>query len=127
MTGKCLLVVDDDPVSREITMLAIEMVPGWRALAAGSGHEAITIAERDHPDAILLDVWMPGMDGPDVVSVLRARPGSREVPIILLTASTGDSEVARLGALPVAGMVIKPFSPRSLPGTIRQLLGWAAP
>jgi CheY-like chemotaxis protein len=112
---------------REIIVLAIEMVPGWYALAAGSGTEAITVAGRERPDAILLDVRMPGMDGPEVVSRLRAGSETREVPVILLSASDRSDEVARLRALPVSGIVRKPFSPGSFPGVICRLLGWAGP
>ena len=120
-----LLVVDDDEVTREITMLAIERAPGWQARPAASAEEALAAVGQERPDAVLLDVRMPGMSGPELVGVLRTSGGTRDLPVILLTASSGDREMAQLRELPVSGVLRKPYDPLTLPDVIATLLGWA--
>jgi len=74
------------------------------------------------PDAILLDVMMPGMDGPAVLERLKADPGTAGIPVVFLTAKAMASEVSRLRGLGAAGVLTKPFDPVSLAGQIRAIL-----
>jgi CheY-like chemotaxis protein len=121
-----VLVVDDEPDIRAIASFALERLAGWRVSTAGSGHEAVRLAAAEPPDAVVLDVMMPGMDGPDTVAALEAGQATRGVPVVLLTAKVRAGELDRLSALPVAGVLSKPFDPVALAGQLRAILGWDA-
>ena len=119
-----VLVVDDDDMLREVAKVALEMVAGWQVSTAGSGLEAQQIALAEHPDALLLDVMMPGMDGPSTVLALRQDPATRDIPVIFLTAKVGGGGHAQWDHLDVAGVIPKPFDPMTLPAEVARLLGW---
>jgi len=119
-----VLIVDDEPDLREITRLALERVAGWTVTVAASGPEALERAAADQPEAILLDVMMPGMDGPETARHLAADPLTADIPILLLTAKALSSELAALATAPVAGILRKPFDPMRLAIQIEELLGW---
>jgi CheY-like chemotaxis protein len=120
-----VLIVDDEDAIREIARLAMEAVGGHEVTTASSGLEALDRATADPPDAVLLDVMMPGLDGPATVTRLRADPRTRDVDIILLTAKVQASEVARFRRLPgVVGVIAKPFDPMTLPAQVAEILGW---
>jgi CheY-like chemotaxis protein len=123
--GRRVLIVDDEDAIREIARLAMEEVGGHVVTTASSGVEALDRATADPPDAVLLDVMMPGLDGPGTVSRLRADPRTRDVDVILLTAKVQPSEVARFHQLAgVVGVIAKPFDPMTLPAQVAEILGW---
>jgi CheY-like chemotaxis protein len=119
-----VLVVDDDAMLREVAKVALEMVGGWQVSTADSGLEAQRIALTEHPDALLLDVMMPGMDGPSTVVALRQDPATQDIPVIFLTAKVGGGGHAQWDHLDVAGVIPKPFDPMTLPAEVARLLGW---
>jgi CheY-like chemotaxis protein len=119
-----VLVVDDDDMLREVAKVSLEMVGGWEVLTAGSGSEACEVAVRERPDALLLDVMMPGMDGPSTVVALRGEPVTRDIPVIFLTAKVGGDGHQQWEHLDVSGVIPKPFDPMSLPAEVARLLGW---
>lgn len=119
-----VLVVDDDPLLREVAKAALEMVGGWSVLTAGSGSEAQTVASTEQPDALLLDVMMPGMDGPSTVQALQEDSSTRDIPVIFLTAKVGGQGSEDWAGLPVIGVIPKPFDPMTLPTEVARLLGW---
>jgi CheY-like chemotaxis protein len=119
-----VLVVDDDEMLREVAKMSLEMIGGWEVLTAGSGSEARDVALREHPDALLLDVMMPGMDGPSTVVALREDPATRDIPVIFLTAKVGGDGYRQWDHLDVSGVIPKPFDPMSLPAEVARLLGW---
>jgi CheY-like chemotaxis protein len=122
---KTVLIIDDDDDIREVAQLSIELGAGWRVLAAASGVDGASLAAAEHPDAILLDVMMPGLDGPATLERLQSIAATRSIPVIFLTAKARASERERLASLAVAGVLSKPFDPVSLPGQIADLLGWS--
>ena len=122
--AKRILVIDDEDNVREVTIMSLEIMGGWETLAASSGIEGIQIAEREQPDAILLDVMMPGMDGPTTFRTLQDNEKTRDIPVILLTAKVQSADRARFSSLGVAGVISKPFDPASLPGNVTDMLGW---
>ncbi len=125
MSKRRLLVVDDDDAIREIAQISLQMIGGWETLTAASGTEAITRAAQEQPDAILLDVMMPGLDGPATLARLQDQPATRDITVILLTAKVQPAERARFTALPgVSGVIAKPFDPEQLPGQVADLAGW---
>jgi CheY-like chemotaxis protein len=122
MHGLTILVIDDDPDIRRMAALSLSRIGGFRVELASGGVEALEIAAREPPDAILLDVSMPGMDGPTTLAALRRLPLVARVPVIFFTATSSETEIDRLLSLGAAGVVDKPFDVASLPGTIRDIL-----
>ncbi len=121
---KRILVVDDEDDIREVAAMSLEMVGGWKVITAVSGAEAIAKAEAEQPDAILLDVMMPDMDGPTTFGKLRESPKTRDIPVILLTAKIQAMDKRKLAELGVTGILPKPFDPMTLPDAVASTLGW---
>jgi CheY-like chemotaxis protein len=119
-----ILLVDDDEMIREVAELSLSRIGGYDVTTAASGEEAITLATADPPDAILLDVMMPGLDGPETFERLQAQPATRAVPVVLLTAKLQMRERQRWQDLGVVGVLGKPFDPLRLPTDVAALLGW---
>jgi DNA-binding response OmpR family regulator len=113
-----VLLVDDDSKIRELLRLYVER-EGHRTLAAADGEMAVATALRAKPDLVVLDVMLPGLDGFEVARRIRE---SSDVPILLLTARSGDSDKVVGLDLGADDYVVKPFSPRELMARIRALL-----
>ncbi len=126
MSQKHILLVDDEDDIREVAGISLEAVGGWRISSASSGTEGIAKAVSERPDAILLDVMMPGIDGPTTYGRLQAEPSTREIPVILLTAKAQGADLRHFEALGVAGVLTKPFDPMSLPEQVADVLAGAA-
>lgn len=118
------MVVDDEDHIREIAATSLEIVGGWTVVTAGSGAEALLKAENESPDAILLDVMMPEMDGPSVFKALRNREETRSIPVILLTAKVQAAEREQFSDLGVDAVLAKPFDPMTLHQEVAAALGW---
>lgn len=119
-----VLVVDDDPLLREVAKASLEMVGGWEVLTASSGAEAVEVALREHPDAMLLDVMMPGQDGPSTLVELRTDAATRDLPVIFLTAKAGGEGRDEWKNTDASGVIGKPFDPMTLSAEVSRLLGW---
>jgi len=122
MSQKHILLVDDEDDIREVAGISLEAVGGWQVSSANCGREGIEKARAERPDAILLDVMMPDIDGPTTFARLQADPGTRDIPVILLTAKAQSVDRQRFEALGVAGMLTKPFDPMELPGQVAAIL-----
>ncbi len=121
---RTVLVIDDEDDIREVAQVSLEALGGWNVLTASSGSQGIERATSDQPDAILLDVMMPGMDGPTTFQKLQAEEGTRGIPVIFLTAKVQAADRQRFADLGVAGVIAKPFDPMTLAGDIAALLRW---
>lgn len=119
--ARTLLIIDDEPDIREIVEMLLTD-DGWTVLQAASGAAGLALARQAQPDAILLDVMMPVLDGPATLAQLQAHPATARIPVIFLTAKAQCSEIERLRSLGAAGVLIKPFDPMQLPAQIAQLL-----
>jgi len=119
-----VLIVDDEDDIREVAEISLEMVAGWKVLTARSGGEGLRIARADQPDAILLDVMMPDMDGPTTFQQLQADPAIRHIPVVLLTAKLQPADRMRFAELGVAGVLVKPFDPLELASQVAKALHW---
>src|SRR3989304_8767463 len=106
MAGKKVLVVDDDVKTVELVKLYLNR-DGYRVVTAFSGNEALRLAREHHPDLIVLDLMLPGINGLDICRVLRAES---DVPIIMLTALTTDDDRLKGLDLGADDYVSKPFS-----------------
>lgn len=124
MKEKRILVIDDEDDIREVAQLSLEMVGGWKALAASSGQNGLALALTEQPNAILLDVMMPDMDGPTTFHQLQANPATKHIPVILLTAKVLSTDRHRWSDLGVTGIIAKPFDPMSLANQVADTLGW---
>ena len=117
-----ILLVDDEDDIREVAALSLETVGGWRVSSARDGSSGVAMACAERPDAILLDVMMPGLDGAATVQRLRADSRTRDIPVIFLTAKTQAADRRRFAALGVAGTLTKPFDPMTLAEQIAAIL-----
>jgi CheY-like chemotaxis protein len=119
-----ILVVDDDDAARHAAALSLQMTTGWEVFEAYCGAQAIESATLEQPDAILLDVMMPAMDGPAMLAKLRTTRATSHIPIVLLTAKVQAVNNGSLAHLPVAGILLKPFDPLRLASQVAGALGW---
>ncbi|HEY9628706.1 MAG TPA: response regulator [Coleofasciculaceae cyanobacterium] len=124
MTTRRILIVDDEDRIREVVRVCLVKLAKWDAMTAASGVEAIQTALVEQPDAILLDISMPGMDGIETFQQLQANPQTQAIPVIFLTAKVQPVEQAEYRQLGAAGLIVKPFDPVQLAQEISQLLGW---
>ena len=120
-----VLIVDDDDGIREVAKMSLELVAGWHVTTATTGIDGIAAARAEPPDGILLDVMMPGLDGPAPLAALRADGDSGAIPVIFLTAKVQASERTRFAGLDVAGLIAKPFDPMTLHTQVADFFGWS--
>ena len=125
MSQKHILLVDDEDDIREVAGISLEAVGGWQVSRAASGVEGIAKALAERPDAILLDVMMPGIDGPTTFKRLQVDPQTRGIPVILLTAKAQAADRDRFAKLGVAGVLTKPFDPMALSDQVAAILAGA--
>jgi len=114
-----ILYVEDEEDIRMVGEMALADVGGFEVKCCASGAEAIAAAPGFAPDLFVLDVMMPGMDGPTVLKALRGVPSLALVPAIFMTAKIMPGEVAGLKAAGALDVVPKPFDPMTLPDEIR--------
>ena len=119
-----ILIIDDEDDIREIAALALEATAGWQVFTASSGVEGVAIATAEHPDAILMDVMMPGVDGPTTFRSMQQNPLIAHIPVLLLTAKVQGVDQRRFASLGVAAILFKPFDPLTLASQISEALGW---
>lgn len=118
-----ILYVEDEPDIQAVAKLALEMVGGYQVMICGGGQEALDNVSGFAPDLILLDVMMPGMDGPTTLQKLRADPATAAIPVIFLTAKVQPPEVAQYQELGALNVIAKPFDPMTLAEQVRQIWG----
>ena len=115
-----ILVIDDDDFVRMLTRVSLSKVGGMDVTEASSGPEGLVAAAQNRPDVILLDVMMPGMDGPATFNALQATTSTAGIPVIFLTAKAMPSEQARLSELGAIAVFTKPFDPLTLSTEVRR-------
>lgn len=116
-----ILLVDDEADIRTVTKLALEAVGGMTVETCATGAEAAKHARAFEPDLILLDVMMPGMDGPETFQALRENPKTAPIPVIFFTAKTQKADISNLMALGAIGVMAKPFDPMLIADNIRKI------
>lgn len=124
MAARRILVIDDDDGIREVAQMSLEMVGGHDVLTAASGRDGIARAREERPDAILLDVMMPDLDGPATFRRLQADPATCDIPVILLTAKLQPGGRSPITDLDVRAVLSKPFDPMKLADQVGEILGW---
>ncbi|MCU0547015.1 MAG: response regulator [Oscillatoriaceae cyanobacterium Prado104] len=124
MTAKSILVIDDEKNLCSVIQACLESLGGWRVLIAREASEGLLLAETQLPDAILLDVMMPDMDGVTLFKALQGKAATRGIPVILLTAKVQSLDLSEFSELGVAGVIAKPFDPLMLAQQVADILGW---
>jgi CheY-like chemotaxis protein len=119
-----ILIIDDEDDIREVAALSLETVAGWQVSTASCGAEGILAAIAEKPDAILMDVMMPAMDGPTTFKEMQKSAEIAHIPVILLTAKVQGVDQRRFAGLGVAAVLFKPFDPLLLADEISTALGW---
>jgi CheY-like chemotaxis protein len=119
-----ILIIDDEDDIREVAALSLETVAGWDVVTANCGAQGLLRAVEHQPDAVLLDVMMPGMDGPTTFREIRKNPATAQIPVILLTAKVQSNDQRRFADLGVNAILFKPFDPLTLAQQISDALGW---
>ncbi len=120
--AKRILIIDDERDIREVATASLELVGGFEVLQEASGSAGLAAALREGPDAILLDIMMPEMDGYETLRRLKQDERLRSIPVVLLTAKV---QASMAKPAEVAGILWKPFDPMLLPGQIATLMGWS--
>jgi two-component system alkaline phosphatase synthesis response regulator PhoP len=121
MAGAKILVVDDEPFIVELVKFNLESA-GYEVITASDGHEALKLIEKEHPDLIILDIMLPGIDGMEICRALRFKRETRDIPVILLTAKTGEIDKVLGLEMGADDYITKPFSPRELVARVRAVL-----
>ena len=124
MATRRVLIIDDEEDIRQVAALSLETIAGWDVVTASSGAEGMLMAASEKPDAILLDVMMPQMDGPTTFKQMQLDPAISHIPVLLLTAKVQGVDRRRFASLGVAAVLFKPFDPLTLSEQIATALGW---
>ncbi len=117
-----ILFVEDDPDIQVVATMALESLGGFAVVSCGSGAEALSRFGEVSPDLVLLDVMMPGMDGPATLEALRRLPAGG-VPVVFMTARVQAHEIARYREMGAADVIAKPFDPMTLAETVQAIWG----
>lgn len=118
-----ILYVEDDPDIQAIAVMVLDAISGFTLEPCSSGNEALTKAVAFGPDLVLLDVMMPGMDGPETFLALRKMPELASTPVVFMTAKVQPQEVQGYLDLGAVGVIAKPFDPMTLADQLREI--WA--
>jgi DNA-binding response OmpR family regulator len=123
MPRKLLLIEDEDDI-REVTRVSLLLTQGWTVITANGGADGARLALEMEPEAILLDVMMPRVDGPSTLRLLQQQEATRSIPVIFLTAKVQAADRQRFLQLGVRGIIHKPFDPLILGQAIKDILSW---
>lgn len=120
---RIVLVIDDDPDIRAVAKTSLELVGGFRVILADSGQHGVAIAHDNPPDAIILDLMMPDLDGRNTLAQLKGDSETATIPVIMLTAKV-QADKRELVGRGAAGVLAKPFDPMQLSAQVCEILGW---
>ena len=117
-----ILIIEDDEDVRCVAGLSLRLIGGLQVLEAAGGKEGLEIAARERPDAILLDLLMPEMDGSQTITALKANPSTADIPVVFLTTRTLSSDSSKMRSLGAAGILHKPFDPMTLSSQLQEII-----
>jgi DNA-binding response OmpR family regulator len=118
---KQILVVDDEKQLISLVKLHLDMA-GYDVLTVSDGERALSVAAKEHPDLIILDLMLPKIDGWEVCRMLRSDKDTADIPVIMLTARTETESVLKGFECGADDYVTKPFSPRELVARVKRIL-----
>ncbi|MBB5188639.1 MULTISPECIES: response regulator [Zhongshania] len=119
-----VLYIEDEPDIRLVAEIALHQVGGLNVITCSSGEEGLSLINDFMPQLIILDVMMPGMDGPQILCKLRDMPEFKATPVVFITAKVQADEVEQFKRLGAADVISKPFNPMTLADDVRAI--WAA-
>lgn len=122
-----VLTIDDDRDARGLIRHALELFGGMEVLEASSVSEGVALAAHKKPDLILLDLLMPGLHGPEGLSMLRAHPRAKNIPILALTSAPDSPEADAVRRRGIIEVIAKPFDPADLAARVRAAVAATAP
>ena len=122
MTVRRVLVIDDEAELRELVVLVLTAMAGWKVVGVGSATEALGAWAELEPELILCDMNMPEMNGLETLEVFRA--SGIDTPFVFLTAETAPQAVSRYRGAGALGVLEKPFDPADLADRVRAVAGW---
>jgi CheY-like chemotaxis protein len=123
-TAKTILLIDDEASIRELVHACLSDLAGWNVITAASAQEGLKQLAIEHPDAILLDILMPGMDAMTFVQRIHQNPLTQSIPVLLLTVRARWFTPGKLQQLGIVTAIAKPFNPVTLPNIIANALRW---
>jgi CheY-like chemotaxis protein len=121
---KTVLLIDDEEYIRLIIEACIENFSNWESVSVPCCEEGLAALINQRPDAILLDMLMPNMNGFDFLKTLQAQPEFADIPVVLLTSRVDLTESQKIAHLGVKGAIAKPFHATRIVSQIAQILGW---
>ncbi|MCU0516976.1 MAG: response regulator [Oscillatoria sp. Prado101] len=124
MTVQTILVIDDERYICEIVKLCLSDLGGWDVFTVNSPLEGLRRAADERPDAIVMDISMPEMDGFTFLERLRKNPDTQDIPVVLLTGNARWIDPQILRKYKIAGAIAKPFDAINLSAQIAKFLGW---
>ena len=116
-----VMYVEDEPDIQMVARLALESLGGFEVEICSSGNEALQRAPGFKPQLFLMDVMMPGMDGPSTLRQLRGLPQFADTPVVFMTAKVQPGEVANYKELGALDVIAKPFDPMTLAGQVQAI------
>lgn len=116
-----ILLIEDEPDIQTIVTISLETIGGYKVKSCSSGYEALEIIKEYNPDLILLDVMMPGMDGPTTLKAIHEMPEFSSLPVIFMTAKAQAQEIYNYTNTGAIDVIIKPFDPMTLSNTIKNI------
>src|SRR5580704_1408995 len=119
MSALRILHVDDEPDIRDLVEISLGLDPAFTVRSCASSEEALGVVADWSPHLILVDVTMPGLDGPAMLARLRANPQTAQIPVVFMTARAQTKELERFNALGAIGVIPKPFDPMTLAEVVR--------
>ncbi len=123
--GKKILVIEDDPGSRRLTEFTLKR-EGYEVLTAGNGLEGLNRINRDHPDLVILDVMLPGIDGYEIARRIRSQPETEKLPILMLSGKVRAEDKTTGLQVGANDYLSKPASPALIVQKVAALLGDSA-
>ncbi|MEM9805402.1 MAG: response regulator [Cyanobacteria bacterium P01_D01_bin.56] len=124
MSCRRILLIDDETDIQTVAKIGITLSTNWEVITANSGEAGLELAIASPPDAILLDVAMPGMDGLATLAALKKHQVTTDIPIIFLTAKAQAADRRRLYEAGARGVITKPFDPTTLVSQMAGFLEW---
>ncbi|UJQ93991.1 response regulator [Mariluticola halotolerans] len=118
-----LLYVEDDESIAEIVLMTLQDLGGFEVKHCSSGQQALDTIVAYAPQLVLMDVMMPGMDGPETLNRIRQLPDMQNLPVIFMTAKAQTHEQQTYLGLGAIGVIVKPFDPMTLTDHVNEL--WA--
>jgi DNA-binding response OmpR family regulator len=109
-----IMLVEDDLDIQQVARIALEDVGGLNVQAFSRGQDALDALDVVQPDLVLLDVMMPGMDGPSTLQSLRQHDSWQQLPVVFMTAKAQSHEISKFTEMGALGVIVKPFNPMTL-------------